>query len=233
MLMADECVGHMTEKVVIPPASEIEVENRKYYNGPADDYFPFKRDSSLVPPIVKPGDGYGLYITGLAHDEKGYPIFHHDIRKSTTRALVDKIRLNADEIIEVEEDSLDDAEVVVVSYGISSRVALRAIELARKEGIKVGTLRLITVWPFPEKKIEELSKKVKGFVVPEINYGQIAFEVERCSRGNANVILVPHGGASVHIPEDILGAIRQVAKDTKQYPQLVSYKTSLEKQIFG
>ncbi len=233
MLMADECVGHMTEKVVIPPASEIEVENRKYYNGPAEAYSPFRRDDSLVPPIVRPGEGYGLYITGLAHDEKGYPIFDRDIRESTTRALVDKIRQNADKIIEVEEDSLDDAEVVVVSYGISSRVALRAIELARKEGIKVGTLRLITVWPFPEKKIEELSRKVKGFVIPEINYGQIAFEVERCSHGNANVILVPHGGASVHIPEDILGAIRQVAEDKKRYPQLVSYKTYLEKQVFG
>jgi len=233
MLMADECVGHMTEKVVIPPASEIELENRKYYSGPANAYLPFKRDESLVPPIAKPGDGYRLYITGLAHDDKGYPIFERDIRKSTTRALVDKIRLNADKIIEVEEDNLDDAEVVVVSYGISSRVALKAVELARKDGIKVGALRLITVWPFPEKKIAELSKKVKGFVVPEINYGQIAFEVERCSHGNANVILVPHGGASVHIPEDILGAIRQVAEDKKRYPQLVSYKTYLEKQVFG
>jgi len=233
MLMADECVGHMTEKVVVPSASEIEIENRKYYEGPADTYLPFKRDESLVSPITKPGDGYGLYITGLVHDEKGYPIFNRDTSLSTTRALVDKIRLNADKIIELEEESLDGAEVVVVSYGISSRVALRAIKLARKEGIKVGGLRLITVWPFPEKKIAELSKKVKGFVVPEINYGQIAFEVERCSHGNANVILVPHGGASVHIPEDILGAIKQAAEDKKQYPQLVSYKTYLEKQVFG
>jgi len=233
MLMTDECVGHMTEKVVVPPASEIEIENRKYYRGPADAYLPFKRDENVVPPIAKPGDGYGLYMTGLAHDEKGYPIFNRDTSLSTTRALVDKIRLNADKIIEIEEDSLDDAEVVVISYGITSRVALKAVELARKDDIKVGALRLITVWPFPEKKIVELSKKVKGFVVPEINYGQIAFEVERCSHGNANMILVPHGGASVHIPEDIFGAIRQVAEDKKRYSAIVSYKTYLEKQVFG
>jgi 2-oxoglutarate ferredoxin oxidoreductase subunit alpha len=233
MLMADECVGHMTEKVVVPPASEIEVENRKYYDGSKDAYFPFKRGADLVPPMAKAGEGYGLYITGLTHDEKGYPIFERDMREATLKASIDKIRLNADKIIELKEDSVDDAEVVVVSYGITSRVALKAIEQARKEGIKVGALRLITVWPFPDKRIADLSKKVKGFIVPEINYGQIAFEVDRCSHGNTNVILVPHGGASVHNPEDILGAIKQAAGAKERYPQLVSYKTALEKQISG
>ncbi|MCK4352335.1 2-oxoacid:acceptor oxidoreductase subunit alpha [candidate division WOR-3 bacterium] len=229
MLMSDECVGHMTEKVVIPPASEIEVETRRYYDGPKDKYLPFKPDKNLVPPMVKAGDGYKLYITGLTHDEKGYPILNQNLN---TRRLVDKIRLNADKIIETKEERLDDAEVIVVSYGITSRVAIRAIEQARKIGIKVGSLRLITVWPFPDKKIVELAKKVKGFVVPEINYGQIVFEVERCSHGNANVILVPHGGGSVHNPDDILGAIKQVAREKKRSEGIIEYKTGLEHLVF-
>jgi 2-oxoglutarate ferredoxin oxidoreductase subunit alpha len=243
MFMADECVGHMTEKVVIPDASEIEIEPRRFYQGKKEEYIPYKRDKDLVPPIVKAGDGYHLYVTGLTHDERGYPILENtslpnirDARiknkKSTNQYLVDKIRKNRDEIIELNEDHCEDAEVVIVSYGITSRVAYRAVEQARKEGLKVGMLRLITVWPFPDHKITELAKRVKGFVVPEINYGQIVFEVDRCSHGKANTILVPHGGASVHKPEDILGAIKMIAADHKKYDHVIEYTTSLEKQIF-
>ena len=236
MLMADECVGHMTEKVVIPPADEIELEPRRFYQGPRAEYLPFKPDKDLVPPMVKAGDGFKLHLTGLIHDERGYPILNpkSEIRnpKSTTRRLVDKIRLNADKIIEVKEEELANAEVVVVSYGITSRVAIRGIEQARAAGIKVGSLRLVTVWPFPEQKIAEIAKKVKAFVVPEINYGQIVYEVERCSHGNANVVLVPHGGASVHNPDDIFHAIEYAAKTEKKIEGIVEYKTSLQRLIF-
>jgi len=243
MFMADECVGHMTEKVVVPDASEIEIEPRRFYKGKKEEYIPYKRDKDLVSPIVKAGDGYHLYVTGLTHDERGYPIldnlspFNIDQakvrnKKSTNQYLVDKIRKNKDKIIELQENQLDDAEVVIVSYGITSRVSYRALEQARKEGIKAGMLRLITVWPFPDDRITELAKKVKGFVVPEINYGQIVFEVDRCSHGEANTILVPHGGASVHKPDDILGAIKKIMADDKKYDNIVEYTTSLEKQVF-
>ena len=243
MFMADECVGHMTEKVVIPEASEIEVEPRRLYQGKKEEYVPYKREKDLVSPMVRAGEGYHLYITGLTHDEKGYPILDIPIltdmrkakaknRKSTNQYLVDKIRKNKDKIIELHEDHCEDAEVIIVSYGITSRVAYRAYEQARKLGLKVGMLRLITVWPFPDNRITELAKKVKGFVVPEINYGQIVFEVDRCSRGKANTILVPHGGASVHKPDDILGAIRMIASDHKKVDHVIEYTTSLEKQIF-
>ncbi len=230
MLMSDECVGHMTERVIIPEASEIYVEPRRWFNGSKDNYAPFKPDKDLVPPLVKAGDGYKQYLTALAHDINGHPSFDQN---STQQRLVEKIRKNADDIIEIKEEGLEDAEVVIVSYGITSRVAYRAIDLARKEGIKVGNLRLVTVWPFPDKKIIELSKKVKGFVVPEINYGQVVFEVERCVHGNANIILVPHGGASVHNPNDILAAIKRIAKDKKRYDGVLEYKTELELRIFG
>jgi len=244
MLMADECVGHMTEKVVVPEASEIEVQPRRFYKGKTEDYLPYKRDDDLVPPLVKAGDGYKLYITGLTHDERGYPLMDHKAlpdldkakvlnKKSTNPFLVDKIRKNRDKIIEIQEENTEDADVVVVSYGITSRVATRAVEEARNQGIKVGTLRLVTVWPFPEERIAELAKKVKGFVVPEINYGQIVFEVDRCSHGKANVILVPHGGASVHNPDDIYDAIKKVVSENKKYQGVLEYTTTLERLVFG
>lgn len=232
MIMSDECVGHMTEKVVIPPADEIEVEPRRFYDGQINEYLPFKPDEDLVPRMAKAGDGYKLYITGLIHDERGYPIKNEEYKSIYTKRLVDKIRLNKDRIIELREEETDDAEVVVVSYGISSRVAVRGIEKAREKGMKVGSLRLVTVWPFPDERITELAKTVKAFVVPEINYGQIAFEVERCSHGEANIVLVPHGGGGVHNPDDIFHAIEYAGKEKKGIEGIIEYKTELERVVF-
>ncbi len=211
-LMTDECVGHMTEKVVIPPPEKIEIVERRWYKGPKDKYLPYLPDKDLVPPMVKAGDGYRFHTTGLTHDERGYPVINAECQEKNVRRLIDKIRKNADKIIKIEEDQTEDADVIVVAYGITSRVALKAIAEARKAGIKVGMLRLITVWPFPEKRIKELAKKVKAFVVPEINYGQIVLEVERCACGQAESILVPHGGGSVHDPETIFEAIKEAVK---------------------
>lgn len=211
-IMTDECVGHMHEKVVIPPAEEIEIVERKWYEGPKDKYLPYKPDVDLVPFMVKAGDGYRFHTTGLTHDERGYPVINAECQDWCVRHICDKIRLNADKIIEYKEDETDTAEIVVVSYGITSRVAWKAIQDARKAGIKVGSLRLITIWPFPEKKIEELAGKIKAFVVPEINLGQIKREVERAAKGKAPVYHVPHCGGWVHNPDDILKVIKEAAK---------------------
>ncbi|MFW6159656.1 MAG: 2-oxoacid:acceptor oxidoreductase subunit alpha [Acidobacteriota bacterium] len=211
-VMTDECVGHMHEKVIIPPAEEIELVERKMYTGPKDKYLPYKPDKDGIPFLVKAGDGYRFHTTGLTHDEKGYPVINAECQDICVRHLCDKIRNNAEKIIKIEEDQTDNAEVIVVSYGITSRVAVRAVQQARKEGIKVGTLRLITVWPFPEKIIRKLSSKVKSFVIPEINYGQVFYELERCVAGKAKVTHVPHCGGWVHNPEDILTAIKEAVK---------------------
>ena len=125
---------------------------------------------------------------------------------------MDKIIKNADDIIHVEKQDLDDADVIVVSYGISSRVAIPAVEKARSEGIKIGELRLVTVWPFPEELIRELAGNIKAFVMPEINFGQVVHEVERCVAGKAVTRLVPHPGGWVHDPEVIYQAIKEVAQ---------------------
>jgi 2-oxoglutarate ferredoxin oxidoreductase subunit alpha len=211
-IMTDECVGHMHEKVVIPPADRIEIIERKWYEGPKDKYLPYKPDKDMIPFMVKAGEGYRFHTTGLTHDERGYPMINAECQSICVPHLVDKIKNNADKIIRYEEDQTEGADIVVISYGITSRVAIKAVQKARKTGLKVGTLRLITVWPFPEKRIRELAKKIKAFVVPEINYGQMVKEVERSAAGAAPAIHVPHCGGWVHDPEDIFNKIKEAAR---------------------
>jgi len=211
MLMLDECVGHMTEKVVIPPADEIEVVGRKLTTKSPAEYRPYATDESLVPEFARAGDGYRFHATGLTHDERGYPVMSAQCQEANVRRLVDKIRCNADEIVRFEEDRIDGADVVVLSYGITSRVARMGVELARRQGVRVGTLHLVVIWPFPERRIRQLAGSVGAFVVPEINYGQIVLEVERCAAGQARTVAVSHGGGGVHDPEDICRAILEAA----------------------
>ncbi|MGO9483147.1 MAG: 2-oxoacid:acceptor oxidoreductase subunit alpha [Rhodomicrobium sp.] len=211
-IMTDETVGHMHEKVVIPPAEEIKVVERNWYTGPKEEYRPYKFDGKHGAPMVKAGDGYRFHSTGLTHDERGYPALTPEDNKKLLTHLIQKIDGNADKIIRVEENGLEDADVVVVSYGITSRIAIRAVQVAREQGLKVGFLRLITVWPFCEKKIRELAGRVKAIVVPELNYGQIVLEAERAAAGKCKVISVNSCGGAVHDPEEILAAIKEGAK---------------------
>ncbi len=212
MFMLDECVGHMIERVIIPPAEEIEVVPRKFTKVPPADYLPYKPGDDMVPEMVKIGDGYRFHITGLTHDYRGYPVMNAACQEDLVPRLCNKILDNEEKIACYDEIDLDEADVVVVSYGITSRVAQKGIELAKKQGVKVGCLRLVVVWPFPQKKIKELAKKVKAFVVPEMNLGQISLEVERVVRGAADVVLVSHPGGGVHNPVDICKAIVEAAK---------------------
>jgi len=211
-IMTDETVGHMHEKVVIPPAEEIKVVERNWYTGPKEEYRPYKFDGKHGAPMVKAGDGYRFHSTGLTHDERGYPALTAEDNKKLLTHLIQKIDNNADKIIRVEESGLEDADIVVVSYGITSRIAIRAVQVAREQGLKVGFLRLITVWPFCENKIRELAGRVKAIVVPELNYGQIVLEVERAAAGKCKVISVNSCGGAVHDPEEILTAIMEGAK---------------------
>ena len=212
LVMMDECVGHMTEKVIIPPAEEIEIVPRKLTSRSAGEYLPYYADRQSIPEFVRAGDGYRFHTTGLTHDERGYPVMSAECQEKCVRRLVEKIKSNADAIVRFEESGTEGAEVVLVAYGIAARVAQMGMELARKRGAKVGMIRLIVAWPFPEKRIRELAGKVKAFVVPEINYGQMVLEVERCAGGKASTTLVPHGGGGVHDPETIAEAILRAAK---------------------
>ena len=212
IVMSDEVVGHMSEKVVIRQIPPEELVQRPRPSGPPEEYLPYRTDGRLVPPMALAGEGYRFHVTGLTHDERGYPAMNAAAQDRLVRRLVDKIRLNKKDIIRYEETWVDDAEIVVVAYGIAARVAHHAVQMARSQGIRAGMLRLITVWPFPEEHIRELARKVKAFIVPEVNYGQIVLEVERCACGEARTTLLPHMGGGVHQPQSILDAIEEAAK---------------------
>ena len=213
LFMMDESVGHLTEKVNIPPRDRIEITPRRYTRLPPGEYAPYKVGRDRVPEFAKLGEGYHFHITGLTHDEKGYPVMNAECQKRLVCRLVDKIKSNVDEISLYHEDGVEDADVVVVTYGISSRVAMPAIHRARKEGVKVGHLRLVVVWPFPESYIRRLAERVKAIVVPELNLGQVVLEVERCAAGKCDtVVSVPHAGGAVHSPQVIYDAIVETAR---------------------
>jgi len=212
LVMLDECVGHMTEKVIIPEADKIEVVSRRLTSSEPADYLPYRLDGGLVPEFARAGDGYRFHTTGLTHDERGYPEMSVACQDKCVRRLVDKIRHNVDQIVRFDDVRTEDADVVVVSYGITSRVAREGIDLARRKGAKVGHIRLIVAWPFPERRIRELAGKVKAFVVPEINLGQMVLEVERCAAGRVPAIPVSHAGGGVHDPQEIAAAIVRAAQ---------------------
>ncbi len=218
LVMTDAEVGHMTEKVVIPPPEEVEIINRpqiKKGDLEPDRFRIYRSDpdgkNGYVSPMVQAGEGYRIHVTGLTHDERGYPAMNAEANQWNVSRIMEKINANRKAIIQVEKNKLRGAQVVVVSYGISARTSLWPIELARKEGIKVGYLRLITVWPFPDDMIRKLAEKVDAFIVPEINMGQIRREVERSVQGNARVIGVNRPGGDILDPEDVLQAIRKGA----------------------
>ena len=212
LVMTDEAVGHMTERVVIPPLEEIEhYPRRKPQAPPNDGYLPYQPDPDGVPPMACAGDGYRIHVTGLTHNEKGYPAtVSVEAQHRLVERLIRKIRDNRDDIIELHEDQVEGAEIVVVAYGISARTAARPVRLAREMGLKVGLLKLVTVWPFAEDRIRDLATKVRAFVVPEINMGQMALEVERCAKGLAQTIPVPHAGGGLHDPGEVLEVIKRV-----------------------
>jgi 2-oxoglutarate ferredoxin oxidoreductase subunit alpha len=212
MFMMDECVGHMTEKVVIPEAKDIHLYPRRHASKPPGEFVLFEPGPDLVPEMAHAGEGYNVYVTGLTHDNRGYPLMNPKMQRELVTRQFEKISRAAAELTIVEAEGLEDADVVIVAYGITARVSRRAIQMARDKGLKVGLLRLICVWPFPEKLIRELAPKVKALVMPELNMGQVVIELERCAGGKCKVISVPHPGGTVHKPADILEAIERGAQ---------------------
>jgi 2-oxoglutarate ferredoxin oxidoreductase subunit alpha len=209
MLLGDEIVAHMYEKLVIPPPDKLRIVNRKRPNVPREEYVPFKPDEDLVPPMACFGEGYRFHATGLTHDEHGYPqTSSSEAQQKLVTRLCNKIRKNEDRIVRVEETMLDDADVAVVAYGIVARSALSAVRKAREKGIKAGLLRLITLWPFPEKRVAQVAKQVKAIVVPEMNCGQMVLEVERAAK-ETPVAFLSKLGEEPHTPLEILEEIRR------------------------
>lgn len=209
LVMADEIVGHMSEKVIIPDASTIKRIDRPRPTGRKDRFKLYEPGPNGVAPMPAIGDGYNIHVTGLTHDERGYPAMNVEAQEQMLARIKNKIQNNLDDIIETEAYRLEDAEIVIVSYGISVRTGLSAVDRAREMGYKAGLLRLVTVWPFPEALIREIASRVKGFITVEINLGQIHYEVERCSSGQAKALLVGSAGGKIIHPDKVLACIQK------------------------
>ncbi len=205
-VMADEKIGHMRERVEIDE-SKVEIYPRRRPEVDPDEFKPYEPDEDLVPHMASAGEGYRVHVTGLTHNEQGYPQLDVETQQKKVGRLVDKVEKNKDDIVEIDKIGVADAEVLIVSYGMAFRTAMGAYKQAREKGIKAGIVRLVTVWPFPDDQIKKLSKQVKGIVVPEINLGQMVREVERASAGNTEVKLVPHPGGGLHEPAQILESL--------------------------
>ena len=208
-IMTDEVIGHMSEKVVIPPAAAIKPLSRPKPGGRKDQFLLYKPDKNGVAPMPSAGEGYNVHVTGLTHDEKGYPVMTVEAQQQMMERLTNKILNNRDDIILTENHHLEDAEIVLISYGISARTSLAAMAQARARGLKVGLLRLITVWPFCEDMIRELATRVKGFVTVELNLGQVHLEVQRCAGGAVPCHLVGHAGGTVISPDQVTAKIEE------------------------
>ncbi|MBN1328440.1 MAG: 2-oxoacid:acceptor oxidoreductase subunit alpha [Candidatus Heimdallarchaeota archaeon] len=212
IMLTDESICHMMEKVVIPTKNKITIKSRKKPKVTPKVYQSYKPDDDMIPPMAVAGEGYNVFVTGLTHDEKGYPVITADAQEKLVKRLCDKILLNEEKLRKVEHYLTNDAKILVISYGITARSAKGAVNLARKKGIKVGLLRLVTIWPFPEKLIYEMAKKVNGIVVAEINNGQIIKEVKEAARSEIPIILSSKLGGSVHTPVEILAKIEELNK---------------------
>ena len=214
IVLADEVIAHVREPVNVPPLDEIEVVDRKKPDVPPEQYIPYlPKPGEWVTPMPAFGDGYNVLVESVMHDEFGHRIgTDHAAANRTIRRLWYKIEKNVDKIAMYESYDLEDAEIAVVAYGSSARTSLRAVREARKLGIKAGMLKLITLWPFYDKLIYDLASQVKGIVVPEMNMGKMVREVERASKGMTEVMSLTKVGGLLHHPEEVLAAIKKIAR---------------------
>ena len=187
MLLLDEVIAHMREKVDIPQVENLEIINRKKPESDKKDFLPFKPDEDMIPPMADFGSGYRYHVTGLVHNEKGYPTSDSKQIDDFLRRLNNKVELNKNDIIIEKKYQLEDAKIAIVAYGSVARAAERTVKLGREKGIKVGLLKLITLWPFSDDNISQLAQQVDLIVVPEMNLGQMVREVERASKGKCRV----------------------------------------------
>jgi len=212
ILLMDEVVAHMREKVVLPDASEVEVIDRVKPSVPPEWYLPYEDTSFGVPPMGIFGEGYRYHVTGLVHDIRGFPTLRQDEIKPFLLRLFRKISTHFNDIQLFENFFIEDADLVIVAFGCTARSAHRAMVEARARGMKVGLLKLITLWPFPRRFVEPLTQAGKTLLVPEMNMGQISREVKRVNQGMTEVITVNKIDGTMITPQEILEKIEEEMK---------------------
>ncbi|RPI30431.1 MAG: 2-oxoacid:acceptor oxidoreductase subunit alpha [Chloroflexota bacterium] len=207
ILLLDEVIGHMREKVELPDFDKVQPIERELNSVPPEWYMPYGDSPTDVPPMSNFGTGYRYHITGLFHDQKGYPTQRLDEIDPWIERVHRKIERNLDEIILYEEEETDSARTVILSYGASARSARQAARIGRQQGLKIGLVTLQTIWPFAEEVVDRVAHNARRIIVPEMNLGQLALEVERVA-GRQKVVRVNRANGEMVTPQMILDAIK-------------------------
>lgn len=212
ILLMDEVVAHMREKVELPDPSEIEIINRKKPDPSIKEYNPYEDyDGDGIPPMASFGEGKPFHVTGLIHDITGFPSTNPKVTENLINRLMRKIYDNVDDIVDYETAFTEDAEIVVISFGSTARSVLRAVNLLRQEGQKVGMLRLKTIWPFAQKAINEMPSCVKNLIVAEMNFGQLVESVRASAAGKFNVTGLNKYNGELITPDEVIAKVKEVA----------------------
>jgi len=210
ILLIDEVVGHLVETVTLPEASELDLVERRWADGPKEGFRPYAETDDLVPPMPRPGDGYRAHTTGLTHDESGFPTQKPEKVARAISRLLEKLERHRDRIDSYEAFECQGADVLVVAYGITGRAARKAVAAAREKGIRAGLVRPVTLWPFPEDALRKLAPKAKNVLVPEMNAGQLCHEVARICGEKKTARLNRFDGEAI-APAQILERIERLA----------------------
>jgi 2-oxoglutarate/2-oxoacid ferredoxin oxidoreductase subunit alpha len=211
-ILSDEIVGHMREKVIIPEPGELAVVNRKKPDVTPDKYLPYDSSKGDIPPMANYGEGYRFHVTGLKHDDTGFPTNDNNLSAKGLERIVRKVESRKNEIIDLEYYKADDAGCLFVAYGPTARSARRAVDELRRDGKKVGLLRLKTIWPFADDQILEIARKAKYIIVPEMNLGQIYFEVKRAVEGTAKVFPLFRVDTEPITPKELYDKVKEIYK---------------------
>jgi 2-oxoglutarate/2-oxoacid ferredoxin oxidoreductase subunit alpha len=213
-ILSDAMIGHIREAIDLPDPSELNLFERARPAPDVKDYAPHRgsQDGSVIPPMARFGDGLRFHVDSNIHDEYGFPATErNDIADKLIHRLNNKVSAHADELIVVEENQLDDADVAIFAFGSSARAGLEAVDLARAKGIKAGLLKAMTLWPFPDKYVDKWTKRVKAWVVPEMNLGQMVREVRLVVQGRVPVYQLNRVDGLLIEPHQILELIEAQA----------------------
>jgi len=210
IILADEIIGHMRERILIPEEVKIEVKK-----SPPAPQAPYQTDEYMIPPAVEFFQGHNLIIDGQLHDERGLRAAHLiDVSEKLVKRLSNKLLNNIEEITDLENYQTQDASLVVISYGSVARTSLEAVKKARSSGLAVGFIKVNTVWPFPEKRLQLLTKKATSIIVPEMNMGKYYREIRGALR-DKNVVSMPLVGGNIHKPIEIYNKMREVLENAR------------------
>lgn len=209
-LLLDETIGHMHGKTLIPDFGEIKptIRNRAVFEGDPKDYQPYgvaQDKPAVLNPFFK---GYKYHITGLHHGPSGFPTEDETLSQNLIDRLFAKIESRLDDIVEYEEYMLEDAEILLIAYGSLSLSSKEAIKALRKEGIKVGLFRPITLWPSPQKQLRALGKRFEKILMIELNKGQYLQEVERAMQ--RDIAFFGRANGRTIAPSEIVSKIKEL-----------------------